>query len=538
MPVPPKPEGRGWRRFLPLILLALVLVAGPAGPAGAVTGPTLATPPPVDLYAGVLPARRQAVIAATAGHLSRYRIAATLHPATNGPNTLSGQEDLLFSNQTGKAQPDLYFRLYANAPEYAAGGMAVHGVTVNGAAITPELSVAETVLRLHLPTPVATGATADVRLAFTTTVPTDPRQSYGMFAFDTVTGTWALAHWYPILAGYDPVSGWVLSSWASWGDPIFSNTSLYDVSITAPTHLVLATSGVATSSTATNGTTTRRYVTGPVRDFVLVADNDFRALSRDVNGVHITSFFNPDHAAGGAAVLQAAAQAVAVYDRLFGPYPYKSLDLVEIRLQGAGGVEFPQLVFIDSSRYAGDPAPGTIPAPLDFTVAHEIAHQWWYGMVGNDQYQHAFLDEALANESTILYLQQQYGAARAKHERELNILGPYLAMLFTRGDEIVDQPTNNFPDTDAYAVIVYDKGELAFDAIRGAIGDAAFFRGLQGYLAAERFQVAAPADLRAAFEKASGRDLTALWTHWFDTAGGRQDYTRQDLAQVRKDLAP
>lgn len=536
----PAPRLRILLLLLVVLLLTLagwpVATATAAAPARPVASPAAANP--AFLYDGVLPAQRASVVAATAGRLSRYTIAATLHesyPAV--PNSITGTEALQFVNETGHPLPDLYFRLYANAPEYAEGGIAVHDLTVDGVAAPTALSVEDTVLRVRLPVPIPVDGTAELRLGFTTTVPTAPARSYGMFAYHPATGTWALAHWYPILAGYDPVSGWVLSDWASWGDPIFSTTSLYDVSVTAPAGLTLVATGTVEATTAEGSVVVRRYVSGPVRDFTLVADNDFQSVSRTVDGVLVTSSFNPNHAAAGAAVLASAAQALAVYDRLFGQYPYKSLELVEIPLQnGAAGVEFPQLVFIGAGAYGQNPAPGTIPRELDFTVAHEVAHQWWYGLVGNDQYQHAFLDESLAQYSTVIYISEQYGTARAKLALDANCTYPYLQRLFTAGDGVVDYPTNDFSGDSAYVAIVYAKGPLGFAALRRAIGDDAFFRGLRDYLARERFQVATPADLRESFERASGRDLAALWHHWFDAADGTQDFTPKDLANVMVEL--
>jgi aminopeptidase N len=165
-----------------------------------------------------------------------------------------------------------------------------------------------------------------------------------------------------------------------------------------------------------------------------------------------------------------------------------------------------------------------------------VAHQWWYGVVGNDQYVHAFLDEAMANASSVLYFRERYGEAAYAQQVDINLKLPYFAMLFTQGDQIVDYPTDAFPDMNTYAATVYGKGALGFDALRQTIGDAAFFAGLQRYYVAQRFTIATPDDMLAAFEAASGKDLTAFWHHWFEAPEGMRDYTRGDYLDLLRRL--
>jgi aminopeptidase N len=153
-------------------------------------------------------------------------------------------------------------------------------------------------------------------------------------------------------------------------------------------------------------------------------------------------------------------------------------------------------------------------------------------MVGNDQYLHAFTDEALANYSSILYFVDQYGPAVGQQQAQLNLELPYLIMLFTEGDEIVDQPTDDFPNMGAYGTTVYGKGALGFQAIHRAIGTDAFLAGLRAYVKQQRLGVATPQDLKSALEQASGKDLTELWHHWFEAEEGSQDYTEQDYRNL------
>jgi aminopeptidase N len=67
------------------------------------------------------------------------------------------------------------------------------------------------------------------------------------------------------------------------------------------------------------------------------------------------------------------------------------------------------------SQFFDDPAhAGSRVGVVEFLVAHEVAHQWWYGLVGNNHHQHAFLDEGLAEYASFLYFEREHGTAAAE----------------------------------------------------------------------------------------------------------------------------
>ncbi len=489
-----------------------------------------------DLYDAVRPDLRDGIVAATAGRLSRYRIdAALIESRGRGPRAIEGQLDLRFVNDTGDDLGEIYFRLYANDPIYGDGGMKIATATAAGTPVTPELSVDDTVLRVPLPERLASGAAIDVKLAFTAMVPVGPTSGYGLFAFQPKPSTWVLAHWYPMIAGHD-AGGWNLDPVSRNGDPIFSNTSLYDVRLQKPSGLDVVATGDEMTDDAEGATTRRRYVTGPVRDFTIVADDNLASVSREVQGTTITSYYDPADAEGGATVLDAAVRALDTFTDRLGAYPYREMDLVQVPLQGASGVEFPQLLFLGSDIY-GDPSRFRDPHYLEFVTAHEVGHQWFYALVGNNQYDHAFIDEGLVEYlSSDVYFGDQYGAADGDRTYKLETEVWYLGHLFSAGDEVVDQPTDDFPTEAAYGATIYGKGAVAFHALRAEIGDEAFFAALRDYAARYQFGVATPADLRAAFERAAGRDLGPFWTSWFERTDGLTVFSPDDYAALRAEL--
>ncbi len=551
-------------------------------------------------YEAVAPASRSEVMAVTSTRLSHYTITATFHPPgsslTGTPHagsvatsiaspvsettatpvapeaspaatavaiveeptlelaTITGTQQLHFVNDTGAPLEELYLRLYPNLRQYGDGRMIVGDITVDGVPVVPEppplfsvpgATPAATsdagsgdliLLRLPLHATIPPTGTATVRMTFTTTVPMASPDGSGLFAFTPETGTWALAHWFPVLAGYDPVSGWELDPPATWSDPVFSNTALFDVTLTAPRDLVLVTPGVQVAETTESAHQVRRFVSGPVREFTVVADDDFASVSTTVGETIVTSYSNPQDAGGGAQMLEWAAQALAVFSEFFGPYPYAELDVVAV--PNVTGFEFPQLVFIGTEFYPDPEGSGSRPGAIEFLVAHEVSHQWWYGLVGNNQHRRAFLDESLAEYSGVLYFERQQGSEAAETQLDAGLRLRYATMLLTTGDQVVDQPSAAFPDADAYYATVYRKGGLGFAALRHEIGDAAFVAGLQDYAQSTRFGVATPDDLQAAFERAADRDLDAFWQLWFETASGRVEIVMEPAAGTPVPAAP
>jgi hypothetical protein len=480
--------------------------------------------------AAIRPDQQRGVAIDAPENLPVYDIAATLAPsaAGGGGPVVDGQLDLDYTNTTGKALTALPFRLYANGPDAEGNALTVSEVSVGGMAVDTTLSVDDSVLSVPLADPLAVNDTVEIAMTFRVVPPADSREHYGIFGADSETGAVALAHWYPVVAGRDPARGWVLDPPSENGDPIFSDSGLYDVSLTVPDAWRVVATGVETGEPATPeaGASTRRYLSGPVRDFTIVADADLDVVSGTVNGITVNSWFQPGQAPAGEAVLTYAVQAVTVLEPVLGPYPYRELDLVGVELNGAAGVEFPQLIYIGAGYYTERLSQAT-PSSLDFTIAHEVIHQWFYNLVGNNQYDDAYIDEGLTNYLTAgVYVREQYGDAAAERAIDRYLQGPFENAVRAGDDPVVDQATDDFPSGGDYVLAAYSKAPLGFQAIREQIGDVAFFAALQRYVEDFRFEVATPVDLKAAFEDASGQDLDALWTHWFERAEGEQDVGR------------
>lgn len=524
------PSGLSARRGIRVCMLVLCLLQGVVLAADAAPAT-----PAVDggLDAAVIPALRAQVMRA-AGPLSSYRIVAALDP---DQRTIAGDEEIAYRNATGAPQSALYLRLYPNAPYYSPGGLTLAAVRIgDGATVSPALSVDDTVAEVPLAAPLAPGATVRLSLHFSTTIPADSHGSFGILNDDTRDGTWVLADWYPIVAGYEPARGWRLDPPTSFGDPTFADEALYDVTLVTPAALTVVTSGsqVGPDATASGGTVRRRFVDGPARDFTFVAAGDYVAFRTRVGGTTVSAYANPDGVAGARIALATAAAVLAAYSAHLGSYPFAELDLVEAPLAGAAGVSWTGLVFLNNGSLRINPGDQGQVDALRFTVAHEVGHQWWGMSVGANSNDHAFMVEGLTNYTAFVALAWTEGAAASEAALERYAARPYLALLANGQDQIADVPIADGQDAAIRSTIIYGKAALGFLAIRERIGDDAFFRALRAYAATYAYRIATPADLRAAFETASGQDLGALWQEWFDAATTTPQQVEAVVAAARQ----
>jgi aminopeptidase N len=150
---------------------------------------------------------------------------------------------------------------------------------------------------------------------------------------------------------------------------------------------------------------------------------------------------------------------------------------------------------------------------LPYVTAHEIAHQWWYAVVGNDVLAHPWQDEALATYSAQLYMEKHnpvfyQGALSLYRERVADLEAE-------QGVQPIDQSVAELADSpNAYSTIAYLKGDLFFEALREEIGVSAMNAGLQAYYQDFSYRITPPAGLLDSFETACQCELDALYSHW------------------------
>lgn len=504
------------------------------------------------------PARPDSVVAA--GATAAYTLDVRLDTETN---LLSGTEAIVWRNTTGHDQDTLHLRLYPNAAYYGDAAVTLHAVAVDAVPTTATLRPTDpTVASVPLGRVVPPDGDVRLDLAFETRVPAGVGGSFGIFGLDMARGSWALADWYPILAGWEPERGdWYLDPPTAFGDPTFAETATYALSLDAPAALALIATGSLVDETPgppdqAIPTVIRQVTTGPVREFAMAllprtndTDGDLRrypAVSPGATplatpgatplaspeaspmppGTHdpvvSLALYAPEDVPDlGDTIVGTATTALPHYRDLLGPLSIDALAIASAHLAGANGVSWPGMIWLDLTILARDGALGAEEVPgLRFTVVHEVGHQWIGGVLGPNSNDHGFLLEGLTNALAIGVIRDAFGADAAVEAMGRFVAGPYSGLVRDDRDLIADAPLTNETNVVLRALVVYGKAGLGFEAIRQVMGNDAWRAALGAFAETFRQRVFTPADLRTALQAAApaGTDIAALWAFWFDQA--------------------
>ncbi len=491
-------------RMMRLFMCLAILLVACTSPVLPVATPT----PKIATAVDDLAVFRQALITTHQNDLAlidrptRYTVNLKYDPATP---SLNGTHQVEYTNRQNQPLNEIYFRLFANAPD-SGGKIVVVNLNVDGAPVAPELKIQDTALRVPLAKPLAPNATARIYFEWTLTVPRNSKTHYADFgAYESVT---TLPSVLPLIPPYG-TQGWHIELPPDYGDLVYADMSFFDVTLTAPTKLTAITSGTTIDARAnSDGTTTYRIVGAPMRDFDLNFSEQLQKVSATVGETTIHSWHEPADAEAGKKALQFATDAFKVYTARFGEYPYRELDVIETPTT-AGGIEYPGVIVIARSLYRE----GRQRDFFEFATVHEVAHQWWYALVGNDQVNSPWVDEALAQYSSLIYYEDLRGGNAGANIVKQIFQAPYERAKKEGRDASVNQPVAAY-DEQAYGEIVYGKGPLFFDAIRKKMGDEVFFKFLKTYFEKFRYKAATPEDVIATAEQVYGSSLRAEYQQW------------------------
>ncbi|MCC6897406.1 MAG: hypothetical protein IT377_00450 [Polyangiaceae bacterium] len=483
-------------------------------------------------------------------------------------------ETLYFTNSLGKSLDEIVLRVYANAVGDAPPVKLVKGACSDGPSCTVT-AASPSVLVAKLERPLGAGERVKVSLGLTaelkvieagrTSMLAQGLESLERLKSGKSAGDYGLlargdeiasmASFYAVLGRFRD-GKWEKPEASQMGDLGADGLSHVRATLTAPADAKVVAAGVVDQGelvpAGDAGARRRtRIAAALVRDFALLVSARFESATRLVGEVEVRSHFVARDAESGKRVLEAAAASLATYEKLFGRYPYVDLDVVEAPLVGgAGGVEFSGLVTVASMLYRpafsdgpfgmlmgllGGGTSGAMKdmtdSMLEFVTAHEVAHQWWPGLVGSDSRQHPFQDESLAQWSAVLYAKDRYGPERAKQEADRQVLANYHTMRLLGGEDgAVDRPVDAFAGELGYAGLVYGKGPFFYREVAKSMGDDAFFEALRAYVTKHRFKQA-PArglvdELAKGEHEAKVRELSK---RWLDEAHGDDDLGKPDM---------
>lgn len=452
---------------------------------------------------------RQGLISAETPVLDELTGASVYHmDLAISPDLLSvaGLQEVRYTNQEDGALDEVYFHLY---PNLLGGNLTVSGLTVNGEPVTPEyLDRAWSVMRVPLPAPLAPGEQVVIGLEFSVDVPTEGGNNYGVFA--TIDDVLALAHFYPQIAVYDD-EGWNIEPPPPNADVTYADTALYLVRVTAPAEQVMVTSGNEIDRQTAGDEQIVTIAAGPVRDFYIASSDRYTLVSDTVGETTVNSYGFPEFAEQNEQVLEVATTALASLGARLGEYPFVEFDVAPTP-NLALGVEYPGAVVIRSALYDPEATLGQTPALFytEATVAHEVGHQWFYSVVGNDQLDEPWLDEALTQYVTFLYFLDTYGPQGGDGFRD-SFIDRWERV--DRADIPIGMPAGEY-DSAEYGAIVYGRGPLFFEALSEEMGQETFEAFLRDYYQQNKWDISTGQELKALAEAHCDCDLSSIFAEW------------------------
>jgi hypothetical protein len=509
---------------------------------------------------------------------ANYTIEVKLDPEKK---MLEGREIITWRNDRDRPTNELWFHLYYNAwkntrstwlLERTLTGQAIRGtsrdlreddwsyVKVNSINILPQgkFSAADltsnkrfatpddgnledqTVMVVTLPQAVAPAESIQVELSFTSKIPrTFARTGFrGNYFF--------IAQWFPKLGVYENGGRWNCHQFHA-GTEFFSDYGVYDVKITVPSNYVLGATGrLAEKIENADGTTTHRHVQADVHDFAWTTSPDYLVREKrfehpGLPPVDMRLLIQPEHLNQAERHFAATAAALQYYGTWFGPYPYGHVTVVDPAYEsGAGGMEYPT-IFTCGTRWLNPFGGGS---PEGVTI-HECGHQFWYGIVGNNEFEHAWLDEGLNTFSTARTMEAAFGESswvrryfrgflpvkfdevklpRMTYGNRLQGYRPVAT------SDVQAKPTYHyFPATGAR--ITYDKTALWLGTLERYLGWETLQKIMSTFFDRYQFKHPTPDDFFGIVNEVAGRDMTWFFDQVYRSAEVF-DYAVQSVSSV------
>lgn len=441
---------------------------------------------------------------------------------------LKGEMKLNYINTNNHAVNELFFSLYPNAFKseenihnvavsdrineaypngFNEGYINIIDVMVNNKKAKFSLEKSEQILMVETGE-IKKNKKCTIEINFEEKLPDSPmRYGYG-------SNTYNFGNWYPVLCPYENGEA-IKTTYISNGDPFYSECADYYVTINMAPEFRLASSGTILSKSTQNPTLTKWQIVGEkLRDFAFVISADFNLKSAQVGNTVVYSYYlNNDEM--GQRALEYAKASLSCFNSLFGEYPYETLSVVATDFY-IGGMEYPNMVMIDKTLYTP-----VAQEALEEVVVHEIAHQWWYGVVGNNETKEAWLDEGLTQYSVALYIEEAYGNERYKSYLRENEI--YCKIVFDIVKESngtvnkkIDRASEEFEHWLLYDALTYDVSALMFDSLRQNIGNETFFKGIRQYYENNKFKISSKDKFISDMSSSTGKDINAYIEPWLE----------------------
>ena len=356
------------------------------------------------------------------------------------------------------------------------------------------------------------GETLEIILDYSVTIPAAAPKNSRLFAYSE--GCLMLDYFYPAPMVYGP-HGWDTSRPLAYGDLVYNEATLFEVTFVHDATFGYASTGRTTGTVPLphGDRVADTIVTGPVRGFFLAGGADWVKYGAPCGETRVTVSGRRGQAARIKRALPLVVKAIKALSGLLVDYPYAEFDAVFIPA-GWSAMEFSGVVALGENYLdtLGSPSGELTFRNGELILAHETIHQWFFGLVGNDQLNEPWLDEAFAQYMAAFYFLDTYGHGRADD---------YIRFLrrtageALRTDVRVNLSVRAYKNGGAYTRAVYGKAPLFLHELRLKKGDVKFLDFARWYLNGNRWKIVSTRQFLTQVDAFFGENLSGEFSRFF-----------------------
>jgi hypothetical protein len=499
-----------------------------------------------------------------------YRIKAKLNDSLNQIQVADYQ--LVYWNNSPDTLKELFFHLYSNAfqpnsymhklylandekvkfgtYESAGLGTKFYDLTVNGE--TVEATLDNTILKIKLNKKLKPNDSLVVSMRFTTYFDKDGSMRRRMKYFEEMGSKhFDAVHWYPSICVYDKKFGWTTEQYLD--KEFYADFGTFNIEISLPSHYIVEATGeltneeevlpdslkkileidnyftkkdtISTPILIDGSTKTWKYHAINVHNFAFTCDPKYRRKEVNWQGIRVIAQVMEHHCASWKGAVDFAALVTKIYSQDFGQYLYPKIVIADAK----DGMEYPMLT-LDNGTYPGNQG----------LLAHEMGHEWFYGMIGSNETYRALLDEGFTQFLTVWSLDKINGQQKdyksyikedSKNKWQLNHLNPsenryerlyypYIKWVLEGYDHQLNTHSSDFNGAirhgGGYGLVYYKTGVMLYN-LRYVLGEELFLETMQNYFDTWKIKHPYPEDFRQSVISYTKIDLNWFFDQWLET---------------------
>lgn len=434
-------------------------------------------------------------------------------------NRISGDEVLIYQNNSSDTLKEIYFHLYWNAFKKGShafekmnvselndsdfGEIIIENLSINNEVHT--ITIFESIGQVKLLKPILPGKNSEIKIRFSSIIPSCINRA----GRNNTAGTdYTFTQWYPKICRYDKM-GWHTDPYL--GREFAGTFGKYSVSITCHSGYVVAGTGSLknkkykdkgwSSTIGINDSKKEKweFIGENIHDFAFAMDKEWIHKVQTIDGIAFHFFYNEEYDKAWKELMSNWSKAYQICKSEFGVYPYPQFSFIQA---GEGYMEYPMCTMLESGRY-------------DFfnTACHEFMHNYFYGIFGTDENLYHWMDEGIT-----CYAEERISNVnKVPNNPSKGAISNYRWVSSSFEEEPISTAANHFESDYPYYNAAYFKGQLFPELIRYIIGDSIMKVGFARFYQTWKFKHPEPNDFVKIFEDVSTMELTWFQNYWLNT---------------------